>query len=130
VSGGYLAPDDDKPKQERDMTKLERNMTDLEVAQFEREQAKTRAIEWFDELESVLRGKARDVREYRARFEQSFDEPSGISSSKDVLSWVITSVSSLQINMRLDMVVSHGVRLELAERAFKSAQKQAAAKVE
>jgi hypothetical protein len=112
------------------MTKLKMDMTDLEVAQFEREQAKTQAIEWFDELERVLMGKARDVREYRARFEKSFDEPSGISSPKDVLSWVITSVSNLQSNMRLDMVVSHGIRLELAEREFKSAQKQAAAKVE
>lgn len=86
--------------------------------EMERDYAVKGAVEWMDNVVSTFERAAREAASYKERFAEAVADANagkaGATKPDEILSWMVNSTTTPAANLRLDMAVTHGVRLASA----------------
>jgi hypothetical protein len=91
--------------------------------EFERENAVRGTLEWIDNVVVTFERAVRETKSYRDRFVEAVNDTAAgkenATKPSEVLSWLVNSTCNPASNLRLDMAVTHGARLNEAYRMVK-----------
>ena len=111
-----------------DRQRAKQEPAESEWAAFLEESARTNALKWVDELIDAHERGAQELRRYRARLVEAFDEDGSegatqrsLSAPKDVISWIVNACMNVHRNLRLDLATDRAVDLAMAAAARRKA---------